>query len=156
MTLKSIEVLDRLSMNVTLLSEVYRSIGYDIGVESKTIFLRKKNSIPMMLDFYPIKQQLIFSIIIDVKNEVNELALARFVRKLNEKSFFCSFNYRHSPRKGNRLGATCSICAVEGVGFKSLVYIPDAFSAEFLKLCCDPSAKKVLYFRKNGLQLFTN
>lgn len=148
-------ILDEKKLNLEVLKQLFECFKYEalLDEDQKLIFIEKKHYIPFTLSFSKRKSQITLSVVIDAQKTVDELALARFAQKLNNRSTFCNFQYRMSKIDGPKLGGSATILTFKGLQPNHLYYLTERFCAEFLRLCFDPSAKNILYFKRGKLMV---
>ena len=146
-----VNVFPEKEISLKFLKDLLEIFKYEVEEDGKELIVYSKEFIPFFVRYSKRQSQIVFSIIIDIRNEVEELNLAKFVRNLNDKSTYCNFNYRYSKTKGNKLGATATMLTFNGMCGDHIYYLSDRFGREFLKTCFSKEAKKFCYFKRGKL-----
>jgi hypothetical protein len=88
------QAFDEKQLTLKSVSEFLQHIDFigQINEKQKTLDLVHKNYAPLSLSISKRKSLLTISSVIQANNEIQEFDLARLVRRLNDRSYFCNFS----------------------------------------------------------------
>ena len=124
-----------------------------IDDKNKALDLFHRNYAPFCVRISKRKSLIAISSVIQTKDGIQELDIAKLVRRLNDRSYFCNFSYNFSSKNGSALGAAASISIFNAILPEHLIHFLHGFGAEFLRLCIDKKNQKILYIKRNRLYL---
>ena len=155
MMLKTIDVIDDRKLTLEVLEGLLGFVGFKTRIDKsdKTLWIEKKKYISTLVKFHPRKSYINLFCAIRARDDIDELAFARAVNKLNSRSSYCNFDYHFSKRHGHMFGASSKLQTADGLVIQQLLYLTENFCIEFINSCFSKEAKTLLHYKRGRLYM---